>query len=79
MNVFRIWSHNSFVALLAEGVGRNGGVGVAVTGKPRVALLAEGVGRNIQTITDNLPNIVALLAEGVGRNAIIRAGYGKYA
>ena len=56
------------VALLAEGVGRNGKP-VHINSGYRVALLAEGVGRNsldVGTSDDN--QYVALLAEGVGRN-----------
>ena len=57
------------VALLAEGVGRNGRVILKVI-KPHVALLAEGVGRNHPVLSGAYGYAVALLAEGVGRNSI---------
>ena len=68
-----------YVALLAEGVGRNINCGNSRCGAiGRVALLAEGVGRNI---TNNYGDIaayltVALLAEGVGRNNLDSAPLG---
>ena len=55
------------VALLAEGVGRNG-INTLAQGIFRVALLAEGVGRNRVIVKTFLSLSVALLAEGVGRN-----------
>ena len=58
------------VALLAEGVDRNGG-GWVVGDRPQVALLAEGVDRNWTPCTRRRTNSkVALLAEGVDRNII---------
>ena len=57
-----------YVALLAEGVGRNN-AGIYFFGKYSVALLAEGVGRNPALCPQRVGvNQVALLAEGVGRN-----------
>ena len=55
------------VALLAEGVGRNGGGG-DTNENICVALLAEGVGRNGLRVKCRTLSGVALLAEGVGRN-----------
>ena len=55
------------VALLAEGVDRNSGLGV-VLDAVRVALLAEGVDRNCAQNTALIVAQVALLAEGVDRN-----------
>ena len=60
------------VALLAEGVDRNG-IPVARTRKPAVALLAEGVDRNYVEHIDDLDDVrVALLAEGVDRNGLVQ-------
>ena len=59
----RLW-----VALLAEGVGRNSVNGIIIDAA-QVALLAEGVGRNTkEAYLIHYDNKVALLAEGVGRN-----------
>ena len=60
----------TIVALLAEGVDRNG---VSTPGDrvpSPVALLAEGVDRNNQTASEEgIAVLVALLAEGVDRNS----------
>src|SRR5699024_7223755 len=58
----------AWVALLAEGVGRNFPARFK-SGRPHhVALLAEGVGRNCFQRYFQPRLQVALLAEGVGRN-----------
>ena len=65
-----------YVALLAEGVGRNADVNSLTQTDQIVALLAEGVGRNLKiNCLVPWPMRVALLAEGVGRNStgIVRA------
>ena len=59
------------VALLAEGVDRNGSINDSSCTTCTVALLAEGVDRNIPTLRRAfLTRTVALLAEGVDRNAM---------
>ena len=55
------------VALLAEGVDRNGWLLLTVTVQ-NVALLAEGVDRNLHQRCRTQKQQVALLAEGVDRN-----------
>ena len=55
------------VALLAEGVDRNG-YEVNIAKLEQVALLAEGVDRNIEDPAEREELVVALLAEGVDRN-----------
>ena len=55
------------VALLAEGVDRNGLMQINVCNH-RVALLAEGVDRNLFGCRNQTETSVALLAEGVDRN-----------
>ena len=57
------------VALLAEGVDRNGRARPTRPLGLRVALLAEGVDRNYAKLYLMLLLFVALLAEGVDRNA----------
>ena len=56
-----------FVALLAEGVDRNG-LPLRSLSSPFVALLAEGVDRNHSGQVNRAFSPVALLAEGVDRN-----------
>ena len=56
------------VALLAEGVDRNGYGNCSGYDQSLVALLAEGVDRNLQATVASLRTGVALLAEGVDRN-----------
>ena len=57
------------VALLAEGVDRNGKEARPMATAGDVALLAEGVDRNLLLgISSGRLEIVALLAEGVDRN-----------
>ena len=63
MGLLRLW----YVALLAEGVGRNKAARRSVAWKA-VALLTEGVGRNAPVRQFELRDRVALLTEGVGRN-----------
>ena len=60
------------VALLAEGVDRNGNEVVTGGQGRNVALLAEGVDRNIFAWSSTSAACVALLAEGVDRNLIRR-------
>ena len=62
----------ALVALLAEGVDRNGQIGDGLDVGDQVALLAEGVDRNTTIAADILAALVALLAEGVDRNQHIR-------
>ena len=58
------------VALLAEGVDRNGKVSEHFEAKEFVALLAEGVDRNSSSSFIAFAcAVVALLAEGVDRNS----------
>ena len=57
----------AYVALLAEGVGRNCPMRFSQCSQS-VALLAEGVGRNRDENLQQPVVQVALLAEGVGRN-----------
>ena len=59
------------VALLAEGVDRNGKAGI-INAPIKVALLAEGVDRNFHAIALVIVSTVALLAEGVDRNLLLR-------
>ena len=63
-----IWRAAGGVALLAEGVDRNGLLRGEHLGPARVALLAEGVDRNSASTTVRATTLVALLAEGVDRN-----------
>ena len=64
-----------WVALLAEGVGRNSLFLSVACWRARVALLAEGVGRNmISCLLYIVVTSVALLAEGVGRNQLQQSG-----
>ena len=56
------------VALLAEGVDRNGFSSGTSWNGSQVALLAEGVDRNTSLMAVLLRCQVALLAEGVDRN-----------
>ena len=62
------WRLLGFVALLAEGVDRNGTANRRYTGICKVALLAEGVDRNTAANDNVAKRMVALLAEGVDRN-----------
>ena len=67
MEILLAFRHGATVALLAEGVDRNG-VASKETALSVVALLAEGVDRNSHVWDNYRRPAVALLAEGVDRN-----------